>query len=85
MNKQRGSASGELIASLIVCAVFALPLMAVYNMSCKARWSDSGMAVSWGPIQGCKVQVGPSRWLPEDRVRETDIPKTNEPKAEVPR
>lgn len=43
------------------------------NASCKSRWSDSGFPVTWGPIQGCKVQTPSGRWLPEDRVRETDL------------
>lgn len=53
--------------------VYGLTMFESYK--CNAGWARSGMATSWGPIQGCLVQVGPNRWIPSDRVRETDLPK----------
>lgn len=42
-------------------------------VGCKARWSGSGMPVAWGPLQGCQVQLPSGRWIPEDRLRATDL------------
>lgn len=43
--------------------------------TCYSRWERSGMPASWGVIQGCIVEVEKGRWLPEDRVREIEIPR----------
>ncbi|HOW46091.1 MAG TPA: hypothetical protein P5305_01385 [Rubrivivax sp.] len=51
-----------------------LSLMAgVSAVLCHARWGDSGMPSSWGPLKGCHVQLPSGRWVPDDRVRETDL------------
>jgi hypothetical protein len=44
--------------------------------ACHAKWDRANMvSVEWGPIQGCMVKLPDGRWLPEERIREFDIPK----------
>jgi hypothetical protein len=51
--------------------------MIMENWSCKSKWEHAGMAgITWGPVQGCLVKLPDGRWLPEERIREIDIPKT---------
>jgi hypothetical protein len=74
MKKQRGDSEvgltlGGTAILLIIYAIFAA-------MSCHSKWGRAGMAdVSWGPIQGCMVKMPDGRWLPEERIREIDLPK----------
>ena len=76
-NKRLEGSSGgsELFASLVVILVFGLGSCAYSSVSCESRWEHSNMASTWGPIKGCLVKLPDGRWLPEDRVREIDIPK----------
>lgn len=62
-----------LAAGLVVLAVTLGPLVAVTAVSCSSRWDGSGLATSWGPLQGCKVKLPDGRWMPEDRVREIEV------------
>jgi hypothetical protein len=67
------------IAGIIILAIVVGIGMGINNVKCKGRWGDSGLPVSWGPVQGCKVQLPDGRWLPEDRIREIDVaPKKSE-------
>lgn len=43
------------------------------DMSCSSRWGRSGLDTSYGPIQGCLVQVPDGRWVPSDNVRGVDL------------
>jgi len=70
MKKQRGSYEG-MFALLMLLMVMIVVALASY-FTCEARWSKSGFAISWGPVQGCLVDVG-GRWIPDDRVREIDL------------
>ena len=55
------------------------------NAACKSKWLRSGMAdVTWGPIQGCLVRLPDGRWLPEERIREIDIPRVPASPPKVP-
>lgn len=63
----------ELKVYIIFAVVAAIIGSVISNASCKAAWAQSGLATSWGPIQGCLVQTPSGRWLPEDRARETDL------------
>ena len=79
MKKQRGY--GELLFGvLLLVGIVGFSMAIVFPLSyssCHSRWERSGMAgVSWGPIQGCLVKMPDGRWLPADRIREMDIPKT---------
>jgi len=40
------------------------------SFSCEKRWSSSGMQTSWGPIQGCLINLGDGRWIPDTNYRE---------------
>ena len=88
MRKQRGYVEivSLLLAALLLIGLFVAVVMFFENWACKSKWERSNMAVSWGPIQGCLVNLPDGRWLPEERIREIDISRAPQRKAdEVPR
>jgi len=52
-----------------VVLVIALA-MGADSYSCRSKWEASGMAVSWGPIQGCLIQPEDGKWIPAENYRE---------------
>lgn len=76
------------IKTFAVCVVYMAVAFAVYcvvgSWQCSARWEHSGLRSTWAPVQGCLVQVGPNRWLPDDRVREIDIPRPDAKPSHAP-
>ena len=64
----------ETLLVLALVLIVALPFV-MMPMQCTAKWQHSGMASEWGIIQGCLVEVEPGRWIPDERVREMDIPR----------
>lgn len=63
----------EFLATIVVAAVIGvLVVLCMWgsSVSCHSSWAKSGMATSWGPIQGCLVQTKDGHWIPEDRYRE---------------
>jgi prepilin-type N-terminal cleavage/methylation domain-containing protein len=66
-----------LIEALIVLAIIAIlaSVPVLGSVRCTAQWERSGMASSWGLIQGCMVEVEPGRWIPQERLREIDLPR----------
>lgn len=74
MRKQRGDA--ELVISLVLF-LLAVPIWMIFSsIECHSKWGRAGMTdVAWGPMQGCLVKLPDGRWMPEDRIREVDIPK----------
>ncbi len=66
---------GTLIVGGFVGVIAALVggSIAYDSWACGRRWGGSGMATTWGPVQGCQVEVSPGRFIPEDRVREVDL------------
>lgn len=66
----------DVLAWGFLVTVFLVILAAPYfimRATCHGRWADSGMATSFGVLGGCRVQLPDGRWVPEDRVRETDL------------
>lgn len=61
-----------LFVAVPVAVVLSL-LVGIDTLQCRARWGDSGVPSSWGPLKGCQVQLPSGRWVPDDRVRETDL------------
>lgn len=63
----------QALAAIIGCIVLLFLLGAAgwgcESWTCGRSWKRSGMKTSWGPVQGCLVEVAPGRWIPEDRVR----------------
>lgn len=63
------------LAALLICVVIVGVFSAIgwgcNSIKCGARWGESGMRTSWGPLKGCTVEVKPGRWIPADRYRET--------------
>lgn len=51
-------------------AIILLLLMFGWEMAaCHGKWEKSGFESSYGPIQGCIVNVN-GRWLPSENYRE---------------
>lgn len=82
--RQRGYAEPVFVFISVVCAVLIGGALWLSSASCSAAWSKSGMATSWGPIQGCLVQTPSGRWVPAERVREIDL-EPRKPAAEIPK
>lgn len=71
MKYQKGISTGGLT---LVMTIVSLALVITANFfSCTSKWKLSGMKSSYGPMQGCLVQLPDGRWLPEERIREIDI------------
>ncbi len=73
-NKQRGSA--ELGASIFGLVIMIGLYAIIGSWECSGRWKDSGMKHRFGVVAGCQVNVRDNIWLPEDRIREVDLPAT---------
>jgi hypothetical protein len=84
MKHQRGETALLALGLLSIVAVVIIGFI-LENASCKSKWERSGMAgVMWGPIQGCLVKLPDGRWLPEERIREIEIPREPKPAPKVP-
>ncbi len=70
-NKQLGYA--ELVIYTVLLVIVLIVSVVFSSWSCGSRWGKSGMQTSWGPIQGCLVQTPNGRWVPDDRVRDSDL------------
>lgn len=72
MNRnQRGAV--EFLAALIVL-VLALAFGHWFAWwSCEKRWAFSGLTSDYEVGQGCVVRTPDGRWIPDDRVRDTDL------------
>lgn len=79
MRKQRGESSGEFVAIVLLCLVLFAGWALLSFVVCDSKWKFSGMETQWGPFKGCLVKVPSGFWLPEERVRETDLaPRSGE-------
>jgi hypothetical protein len=84
MKRQRGDAAVFIVSVLFIVGVVIVGFI-IENATCKSKWERSGMAgVTWGPIQGCLVKLPDGRWLPEERIREIEIPREPKPTPKVP-
>lgn len=54
-----------------IVVIVVLVLVGAYY-SCHAQWAESGMATSWGPVQGCLIQRPDGRWIPDSNYRELE-------------
>lgn len=41
----------------------------INKATCSAQWGKSGMQYSWGPIQGCMLELADKTWIPADQYR----------------
>lgn len=76
--RQRGDSEIMLLIVALFAFIAAVMGGAMWMDSegCKSRWKNAGMkGVTWGPVQGCLVQLPDGRWLPASNLREVDIPK----------
>lgn len=73
-SKVRGSTGVEELIVLVAILVLVLPIAAwLASYKCSAQWSESGLQSKWQLGSGCRVKTPDGRWLPADRVRETEI------------
>lgn len=70
MIRQHGE--GSFLIMLVIFFLMLGVVSCVDRATCHASWAKSGFATSWGPFQGCLVQLPDGRWIPENRVREID-------------
>jgi hypothetical protein len=82
MKYQRGFSDAGILLLIIFGVLFLcfviIPGIGMWGnwSACHAKWDRANMvSVEWGPIQGCMVKLPDGRWLPEERIREFDIPK----------
>ena len=62
-----------LVIVAVAVAIFATifgGLMWLKSEQCAAQWGSSGMAHSWGVVQGCMVQRKDGTWIPASAYRE---------------
>jgi hypothetical protein len=64
MKRQRGYMFYSVMLVLIIVVTFFFD-----RWSCHSKWSKSGFATSWGPVQGCLIKVN-DKWIPEGSYRE---------------
>ena len=60
----------DILYAAMVFVAFIGVAMWLDARSCGAQWSSSGMAHSWGPIQGCMIQRADKTWIPDKAYRE---------------
>lgn len=58
-----------LVAVAIIAAILG-GLMWFKAEQCAAQWGSSGMAHSWGVVQGCMVKRKDGTWIPASAYRE---------------
>ena len=62
------------VLPMIFIGIFALCFIIFSRYGCYAKWERAEMSgISWGPIQGCMVQLPDGRWVPEERVRVIEV------------
>lgn len=55
----------------IVMVLAAIILTLWYSDAmCNSKWAGSGMKSDWGLMSGCRIEVKPGQWIPEERYRE---------------
>lgn len=62
-----------LFAAAISGAIIMVVVLANWGFryaACSARWADSGLQSSWGPLTGCRVRTQAGQWIPEGAVRQ---------------
>lgn len=60
-------ATGVVLAGTAVVFAFALVLN---QLSCEARWADSGRTHTWSVFGGCRVADKMGRMIPQEYLRE---------------
>lgn len=59
------------IAFAILFVVIGSIALALGYMSCNSRWAGT-FKTDFGVFQGCRIEVAPGKWIPEDRYREVE-------------
>lgn len=64
-----GFLSAMLLYAVIFFVLFA-GMVVIGTISCESKWAASGFKTSYGPIQGCLIQLPDGRWIPSENYRE---------------
>lgn len=57
----------------IVAGTFFAAVETANEAKCDKRWENSGLNTSYSFWGGCQVRLSSGKWVPEDRVRQSDI------------
>lgn len=58
------------VVAIVALAVLIWIMFQLDAASCSAKWEGSGRASRYGAFEGCRVEVAPGRWVPDNTVRE---------------
>lgn len=61
---------------VVVIAIIATSFFVEIELNevkCDKRWENSGLDTSYTFWGGCQVRLSSGKWIPEDRVRQSDI------------
>lgn len=61
------------ITMLTIAAVSIAVSAKTGEVKCDKRWENSGLNTSYSFWGGCQVRLSSGKWVPEDRVRQSDI------------
>jgi hypothetical protein len=67
---QRGDMDG--VVGVLFMIIVACGYVIFANWSCKAQAHIMGMNSTWGPVQGCMIEVKQGKWAPMERYRVPD-------------
>jgi hypothetical protein len=56
-----------------IVGVFGFIEVESAEVKCDKRWENSGLNTSYTILGGCQVRLPSGKWIPEDRVRQSDI------------
>lgn len=59
------------IAIAILTLVIGSIAYTINYVSCIERW-DGTFKTDFGIFQGCRIEIAPGKWIPEDRYREVE-------------
>lgn len=67
----------SLILPILLCGTVVGTFIAATETSnevkCDKRWENSGLEASYSFWGECQVRLSSGKWVPEDRVRQSDI------------
>lgn len=59
----------NIIPGILFCVLVIFGAYSLDAHQCSSQWDRSGMKSSYGPIQGCMIQMPDKTWIPADRYR----------------
>jgi len=63
----------EVLAPVTAMMLFVFFMLAfIQSAACHSRAERMGLTCSYGPLQGCMVEVSPGKWIPLESYRVGD-------------